>query len=69
MEIVFNKKRVMRPIFIDAPYPYTILIPKGLIQVTNTGDIMNPYSIEMRGDMGKIGMADLLPLDFDINQP
>jgi hypothetical protein len=69
MEIVFNKKRVARPIFMDAPYPYTILIPKGLIQVTNTGDIMNPYSIEMRGDMGKIGMADLLPLDFDINQP
>lgn len=59
----------MRPIFIDAPYPYTILIPKGLIQVTNTGDIMNPYSIEMRGDMGKIGMAELLPLDFDIDQP
>ena len=69
MEIVFNKKRVSRPIFMDAPYPYTILIPKGLIQVTNTGDIMNPYSIEMRGDMGKIGMADLLPLDFDITQP
>jgi hypothetical protein len=69
MEIVFNRKRVARPIFMDAPYPYTILIPKGLIQVTNTGDIMNPYSIEMRGDMGKIGMADLLPLDFDINQP
>jgi hypothetical protein len=69
MEIVFNKKRVTRPIFMDAPYPYTILIPKGLIQVTNTGDIMNPYSIEMRGDMGKIGMADLLPLDFDISQP
>ncbi len=69
MEIVFNRKRVARPIFMDAPYPYTILIPKGLIQVTNTGDIMNPYSIEMRGDMGKIGMSDLLPLDFDINQP
>ena len=69
MEIVFHKKRVTRPIFMDAPYPYTILIPKGLIQVTNTGDIMNPYSIEMRGDMGKIGMADLLPLDFDISQP
>ena len=69
MEIVFNKKRVARPIFMDAPYPYTILIPKGLIQVTNSGDIMNPYSIEMRGDMGKIGMADLLPLDFDITQP
>jgi hypothetical protein len=69
MEIVFNRKRVARPIFMDAPYPYTILIPKGLIQVTNTGDLMNPYSIEMRGEMGKIGMADLLPLDFDINQP
>ena len=69
MEIVFNRKRVARPIFMDAPYPYTILIPKGLIQVTNAGDLMNPYSIEMRGDMGKIGMSDLLPLDFDINQP
>lgn len=67
MEIVFNKKRTSRPIFMDAPYPYTILIPKGLIQVTNTGDLMNPYSIEMRGEMGKIGMAELLPLDFEIN--
>jgi len=66
MEIVFNKKRVARPIFMDAPYPYTILIPKGLIQVTNSGDLMNPYSIEMRGEMGKIGMAELLPLDFEI---
>ncbi len=69
MEIVFNKKRAMRPIFMDAPYPYTILIPKGLVQVTDQGDLMNPYSIEMRGEMGKIGMADLLPLDFDVSQP
>jgi hypothetical protein len=68
MEIVYNRKRVARPIFMDAPYPYTILIPKGPIQVTNEGDLMNPYSIEMRGEMGKIGMADILPLDFDIHQ-
>ena len=69
MEIVYNRKRTIRPIFMDAPYPYTILIPKGPIQVTSAGDLMNPYSIEMRGEMGKIGMADLLPLDFDITQP
>ncbi len=69
MEIVYNRKRVTRPIFMDAPYPYTILIPRGPIQVTSAGDLMNPYSIEMRGEMGKIGMADLLPLDFDISQP
>ena len=69
MEIVFNKKRVSRPIFMDAPYPYTILIPKGLIQVTNTGDSLNPFSIEMGGERGTIGMAVLLPLDFDISQP
>ena len=67
IEIVYNRKRASRPIYIDAPYPYTILIPKCPIQVTNSGDLMNPYSIEMRGEMGKIGMADLLPLDFDIN--
>ncbi len=64
-----NERHVARPIFVDAPYPYTILIPKGLIQVTAAGDLMNPYSVEMRGEMGKIGMADLLPLDFDIDQP
>ncbi len=69
MEIVYNRKRVTRPIFMDAPYPYTILIPRGPIQITSAGDLMNPYSIEMRGEMGKIGMADLLPLDFDISQP
>jgi len=67
MEIVFNRKRVSRPIFMDAPYPYTILIPKGPIQLARNGDY--PYSIEMRGEMSKIGMADLLPLDFDISQP
>ena len=67
MEVVFNRKRVSRPIFMDAPYPYTILIPKGPVQLTRNGDY--PYSIEMRGEMSKIGMADLLPLDFDINQP
>jgi hypothetical protein len=67
MEIVFNRKRVSRPVFMDAPYPYSILIPKGPIQITRNGDY--PYSIEMRGEMSKIGMADLLPLDFDISQP
>jgi hypothetical protein len=30
---------------------------------------MNPYSIKMREEMGKIGMTDLLPLDFEITQP
>lgn len=67
MEVVFNRKRVSRPIFMDAPYPYSILIPKGPIQLTRNGDY--PFSIEMRGEMSKIGMADLLPLDFDIAQP
>ena len=67
MEIVFNRKRVSRPIFMDAPYPYTILIPKGPIQLTRNGDY--PFAIEMRGEMSKIGMADLLPLDFNIAQP
>jgi len=67
MEIVYNRKRVSRPIFMDAPYPYSILIPKGPIQITRNGDY--PYAIEMRGEMSKIGMADLLPLDFDISQP
>lgn len=67
MEIVYNRIQFPRPIFVDAPYPYTILIPKGPIQVTAAGDLMNPYSVEMRGEMSKIGMADLLPLDFDIN--
>lgn len=65
MEVVFNRKRVSRPIFMDAPYPYTILIPKGPIQLTRNGDY--PFAIEMRGEMSKIGMADLLPLDFEIN--
>jgi hypothetical protein len=67
MEVVFNRKRVSRPIFMDAPYPYTILIPKGPIQLTRNGDY--PFAIEMRGEMSKIGMADLLPLDFNIAQP
>ena len=49
MEIVFNRKRVSRPIFMDAPYPYTILIPKGPIQLTRNGDY--PFAIEMRGEV------------------
>lgn len=64
IELVFNQRRVLRPIFPDAPYPYTILIPKGLVLLSPSGNLMDPFSLEMRGDMGRIGMSELLPLDY-----
>jgi hypothetical protein len=64
IELVYNQRRVSRPIFVDAPYPYTVLIPKGRILLSQTGNLMDPFSLEMRGDMGRIGMAELLPLDY-----
>ncbi len=64
IELVYNQRRVLRPVFPDAPYPYTILIPKGLVLLSNGGNLMDPFSLEMRGDMGRIGMAELLPLDY-----
>lgn len=64
IELVYNQRRVLRPVFPDAPYPYTILIPKGLVLLSPSGNLMDPFSLEMRGDMGRIGMAELLPLDY-----
>jgi hypothetical protein len=64
IELVYNQRRVSRPIFVDAPYPYTVLIPKGRVLLSQTGNLMDPFSLEMRGDMGRIGMAELLPLDY-----
>jgi hypothetical protein len=64
IELVYNKRRVMRSAFPDAPYPYTVLIPKGRVLLSQTGNLMDPFSLEMRGDMGRIGMAELLPLDY-----
>ncbi|MEN9958349.1 MAG: hypothetical protein RLZZ474_593 [Bacteroidota bacterium] len=64
IELVYNQRRVLRPVFPDAPYPYTILIPKGLVLLGPSGNLMDPFSLEMRGDMGRIGMAELLPLDY-----
>jgi hypothetical protein len=64
IELVYNQRRVSRPMFPDAPYPYTILIPKGRVLLSPAGNLMDPFSLEMRGDMGRIGMAELLPLDY-----
>lgn len=64
IELVYNQRRVSRSIFVDAPYPYTVLIPKGRVLLSQTGNLMDPFSLEMRGDMGRIGMAELLPLDY-----
>ena len=66
MEVVYNKQSVTRPIYSDAPYPYSILIPKSQVSVTANGSLLNPYSIEMKGDMGKKGFAELLPLDYSL---
>ncbi|MFM1836572.1 MAG: hypothetical protein RJA04_1260 [Bacteroidota bacterium] len=64
IELVYNQRRVSRPVFPDAPYPYTVLIPKGLVLISPSGNLMDPFSLEMRGEMGRIGMAELLPLDY-----
>jgi CarboxypepD_reg-like domain len=64
LEVVYNKQRVGIPVFSDAPYPYTLLAPLNTIFVTDNGNLLDPYSVEIRGKMGELGNADLLPLDF-----
>lgn len=66
IEVVYNKQRNSRPVFVDAPHPYSILLPKSLVLVNATGNLLNPYSVEMRGDMGKKSISASLPLDFSI---
>lgn len=66
IELVYTKKRVSRPVFMDAPYPYTILVPKGLVVINSMGNLQDPFSLELRGEMGKMGMAELLPMDYEL---
>jgi uncharacterized phage-like protein YoqJ len=66
IELVYSKKRVTRPVFMDAPYPYTILVPKGLVVFNAMGNLQDPFSLELRGEMGRVGMAELLPMDYEL---
>ena len=66
IELVYSKKRVSRPVFMDAPYPYTILIPKGLVVINAMGNLQDPFTLELRGEMGRAGMAELLPMDYEL---
>lgn len=64
IEVVYTKKTITKPAFQDAPYPYSILIQKEKTSVNENGFIDNPYAIELKGDMGIKGMADLLPNNY-----
>lgn len=67
MEVVYNKRRVARAVYADAPHPYSLLVPKLTVWVAPNGNLLDPYSIEIKGDMGKRGIAELLPLDFAVD--
>jgi len=67
IELVYSKKRVTRPVFIDAPYPYTVLIPKGLVVINAMGNLQDPFTLELRGEMGRAGMAELLPMEYELS--
>ena len=68
LEVVYNKQRVGVPTFADAPYPYSFLLPLSTIFVTDNGNLLDPYSVEIRGKMSELGYADLLPLDYVLPQ-
>jgi CarboxypepD_reg-like domain len=64
LEVVYNKQGAGMPVFSDAPHPYTLLVPLNTIFVTDNGNLLDPYAVEIRGKMGELGYADLLPLDY-----
>ncbi len=64
LEVVYNKQQERSPIFSDAPHPYSFLKPLNTIFITHDGNLLDPYSVEIRGKMGEFGYADLLPLDY-----
>jgi hypothetical protein len=64
LEVVYNKQSAGMPVFSDAPHPYTLLVPLNTIFVTDNGNLLDPYAVEIRGKMGELGYADLLPLDY-----
>jgi len=63
IELVYNK-RYARSAFSDAPYPYSQLIQKSKILVSKNGVLANPFALEIRGEMAKPSIADLLPIDL-----
>jgi hypothetical protein len=68
LEVVYKKQRAGMSVFPDAPHPYTLLVPLNTIFVTDNGNLLDPYSVEIRGKMGELGYADLLPLDYVLPQ-
>jgi hypothetical protein len=69
LEIVYKKDWVAIPVFPDAPYPYTLLVPLNIVFVGESGNLLDPYSVEIRGKMGELGYSDILPLDYVVPKP
>ncbi|MDZ7897635.1 MAG: hypothetical protein U5N85_06350 [Arcicella sp.] len=65
MEVVYTKKPISKPVFPDAPYPFSTLTPKANVVITSNGNLIEPFSIEISGEMANNGVAKLLPLDFE----
>lgn len=68
IEVIYTKKTVSKPIFQDAPFAYSIIIQKDKTTVNENGFIDNPYAFELKGDMGKKAMKDLLPIDYSLSE-
>lgn len=68
VELVYNKQFTRKIIFQDAPFPYSQLIQKSKLIVSKDGFLANPYALELRGEMGKQAMANMLPSDYFSNE-
>ncbi|UBM58690.1 TonB-dependent receptor [Marinilongibacter aquaticus] len=64
MEVVYTRRRLSNFVFPDAPHPYTMLIPRASVDFTKQGQLLDPFSIELRGAMGKNAIAEMLPKNY-----
>lgn len=64
VEVVYTKQYVSRPVFRDAPHPFSIIQMKRPTTVDSSGWITDPSAIVLFGDMSKKGVAEWLPYDY-----
>ncbi|WP_428664803.1 carboxypeptidase-like regulatory domain-containing protein [Runella sp.] len=64
IEVVYTKQYVSRPVFRDAPHPFSIIQMKRPTTIDSSGWITDPSAIVLFGDMSKKGVSEWLPYDY-----
>ena len=64
LEIVFTKRILSRPIFRDAPHPFSVLQMTKPAIIDSSGWITDPSAIILFGDMSRKGASEWLPYNY-----